>query len=82
MAANADGFIRATIEERINAQRLAGQMLEARIAAIGPHGVSRSAVSNVFDVDTCRYLTPGSIAVESNGRNIVLAPVLVEFFLG
>ena len=66
-AVDDDGYVRASIEERVNVAELVGQLLEARIAAVGLSGTSRSPVSNVFDVDTCRYVTPGSVEIGAAG---------------
>ena len=76
-APDADGYVRVIVEDQVNTAALTGLTLEARVAAVGASGTSRSAASNVFAVDVCRYLTPGSIEIAGTGTAVettVVAP--------
>ena len=74
-APDADGYIRVNLGGRLAGLTSAGAPFEARVAAVGPGGISSSTPSNLFEVDSCRFVIPGSAQVGPAGGAVSVALV-------
>jgi hypothetical protein len=74
-APDADGYIRVNLGSRLAGLTSAGVPFEGRIVAIGPGGVSSSSASNLFHVDSCRFVVAGSTSVAGAGGPVSVAVV-------
>ncbi len=72
---DADGYIRVSLGNQLAGLTSAGAPFEARIVAVGPGGVSSSPPSNLFHVDGCRFVIPGSAQVVAAGGIVSVALV-------
>jgi hypothetical protein len=72
-APSPDGYIHADLGSRVTAALADGDLLEARVVAIGPGGVSRSPLSNLFVLNGCSYLLVGSASFPAAGGPLDIA---------